>query len=75
MTMTQNMKAKTYETKLDAFLKAMKALEADGIKMDISIDSTAPKESLELHKEINEINSKLFEKYFDKSSNEFKVNG
>jgi len=75
MTMTQNMKVKTYENKLDAFLKAMKALEADGIKMDISIDSTAPKESLELHKEINEVNSKVFKKYFDKSNNTFKVNG
>lgn len=70
-----NRKVEAYEIHLDAFLRAMKALEADGIKMDISIDSTAPKESLELHKEINEINSKLFEKYFDKSSNEFKVNG
>lgn len=63
MTMTQNMKVKTYETKLDAFLKAVKALEADGIKMDITIEAAAKAEAEELHEELHARTAKLFDKY------------
>lgn len=59
---------KAYEKALENYLKAMKALEEDGLTTNISINQKGDDSVL---REVSEINNKLFKEYFAKSNSTY----